>query len=127
MHEETSDRDPLCRTNYLRALWLVFLGPALVWLAQFQINYTLVDWICKHGHRSLLTIVNAVALVCAALLALIAWRCWRAAGSAWPGQGRDTATRSQFMTAVGLLASGLFFLAISAQAIAPFFIDPCRQ
>lgn len=119
--------DRLSTCSFVGALWLGVLGPPVLWLAQFQTNYTLVPWVCAHGHRWTITAVNLAALVVAALLALLSWRNWKTAGVQWPSRARDTATRTRFLSVLGLMSGALFFLAIVAQSLAPLWIDPCRQ
>ncbi len=123
--EAPSDR--FSSTGQLAQLWLGLLGPAVVWLTQFELNYLLVPWVCAHGHREVLAVVSVVALACAGGLGLLAWTNWRRAGQHWPGEQSDTATRTRFLAVLGLLVSGLFFLLIAAQGIAVWFINPCRQ
>jgi hypothetical protein len=118
---------PLERTSVLAQLWIVLLGPAAVWLAQFQTNYTLVPWVCVHGHAWLLHAVSVGAALLAVLLAWLAWTNWRRAGVMWPEGQADQATRTRFLAVLGLLSSGFFLLLIIGQGLATAFIDPCRS
>jgi hypothetical protein len=127
MPELVHHPDPLLRPRYIGRLWAGLLGPPVLWLAHFQINYTLVAWVCAHGHRSLLAAVSIATLLALAALGVLAWSNWRMAGVQLPGERNDTAARSRFLALLGLLASGLFFLVTAAQAAAQVFIDPCWQ
>lgn len=127
MPELVNNPDPLLRPRHIAALWIALLGPPVVWLTHFQINYLLVPWVCAHGHRYLLPVVSVATLLVLAALGRLAWRSWSAAGPQLPGARNDTATRTRFLALLALLGNGLFFLLTVAQACAHRFIDPCRQ
>jgi uncharacterized membrane protein YidH (DUF202 family) len=110
-------------------LWIGFLGAPVVWLIQFQTNYTLVPWTCAHGHHYLLHLSSALFLALGIVLVFLTLKHWR--------QNQRLVTDSQsdsspagiaaFMSMVGLMNSGLFSLLILAQAIPPFFLSPCLE
>jgi hypothetical protein len=127
MNSADAALEPLERTPVLAQLWIVLIGPAVVWLGQFQTNYTLVPWVCVHGHAWLLHAVSIAAGLLAIALALLAWINWRRAGVTWPEGQSDQATRTRFMAVLGLLSSGFFLLLIIGQGLATAFIDPCRM
>ena len=56
----------------------------------------------------------------------VAWRTWRAEGSAWPGQAGGPAGRARFMAGLGLLTGALFILVMVAQGIPGFILSPCQ-
>ncbi len=115
--EESSARENLI-------LWIGILGPAIIWLIQFQANYTLVSWVCATHHLWLLHTIAIVFLALCALAGLSAWMHWPGARSEHESAG---AGRRRFMAAVGVMSGALFFLLISAQEIANFVIHPCVE
>jgi hypothetical protein len=124
--DASSNRD--AHPGEIALLWLGLLGPAVIWLTQFEVNYALVPWVCRHGHHELIALVTIVALALTAVLGLLAWGLWRRSAPQF-SESADAGIRSRthFMAAMGLMSSGLFILVIVAQGIAVFFIDPCLQ
>lgn len=101
-------------------------GP-IVWLVQFQINYTIVAWECAHDRqRILIHVVTIVALLLVAIGALIAWRNWQRAGVKWPNGDDPTISRTRFLSVLGLLTGAGFFLIILVQGVASFILQPCQ-
>ena len=110
------------------ALWAALLAGPVVWLLQFQTNYTLVPLLCRSGATNVaLHAVFVVALLLVALAALVAWRNFRAVGETDEGPGdAGVAPRTRFMSALGLLVTAMFFLVIFAQWIASWVFGPCQ-
>jgi hypothetical protein len=110
-------------------LWLGFLGAPVVWLIQFQTNYTLVPWTCVHGHHYLLHLSSAVFLLVGIVLVFVTWKDWRQSQRLVADRQSDSSPAgiAAFMSMVGLMNSGLFSLLIFAQAIPPFFLSPCLE
>ena len=111
----------------LLALWAgVLVGP-VVWLVQFQTNYTLVTLTCNHDHLWALHAVSVLALLLTAGAGFLAWGNWQdVGGDAGQNEGAGVRPRSRFMSALGLLVSGMFFLVILAQWIASWVFGPCQ-
>lgn len=126
MSKPSERAEPFDRVGLVAQLWLGLLGPAAVWLVQFQTLYALVPWVCVHGHAAVLHTVSAVAMLLTTGLGALAWAKWRQAGAAWPSEQSDRVTRTRFMAVLGLMSCGFFFLLIGGQALAMVFIDPCR-
>ena len=104
----------------------MLVGP-VVWLVQFQTNYTLVPLTCNHGGKWALHAVSVAALLLTAGAGLLAWGNWQGSGGGWPSEGRGgVVPRSRFMSVLGLLVSGMFFLVILAQWIASWVFGPCQ-
>lgn len=106
------------------ALWRSLLGAPVLWLVQFQTNYTLVPWTCKHGKFFLIHIVSAVFLVMAIFLGASAFRKMKSQQIASSGE-MDAV--GDFMLLLGVLLSALFSLLIVAQAIPTFVLSPCYE
>jgi hypothetical protein len=108
------------------ALLTGLLGPAVLWLTQFQVKYSLVDYACKTGHRWVLPLASGIAIAAAVSFCLFAWRNHRVAKHA----ARDETTeplrdRNIFLAHMGLLSSVFFLAIVVAQALAQLFINPC--
>jgi hypothetical protein len=116
------------RTGGLFALWAALLAGPVVWLVQFQTNYTLVPLLCRGGaHNLALHAVFVVALLVVAASALLAWRNFRAAGATTEGEDEaGVIPRTRFMSLLGLLVTAMFFLVIVAQWIASWVFGPCQ-
>lgn len=118
-HTTTGDR--------LLPLWFGFLGPPIIWAARFGASYALVPFACQHDAVQLLQVITVVALVGVAWAAVVAWRAWRAAGKSRQVELGGRNARARFMALAGLLSSAIFFVAIVAEGIAIFLIDPCQS
>jgi hypothetical protein len=116
------------KTGGLFALWAALLAGPVVWLLQFQTNYTLVPVLCRSGAKNVaLHAVFVVALLLVALAALVAWRNFRAVGATAEGSDDSgVAPRTRFMSLLGLCVAGVFFLVIFAQWIASWVFGPCQ-
>jgi hypothetical protein len=110
-------------------LWIGFLGAPVIWLIQFQTNYTLVPWTCVHGHRYLLHLSSALFLALGIALVLSTWKDWRKTQGLEVDRPSDSSPAgiAAFMSMVGLMNSALFSLLILAQAIPSFFLSSCLE
>ena len=115
------------RSAGLLALWTGLLAGPIIWLMQFQTNYTLVPWACRSGEHFLIYIVVAVALLLVAGAGFLSWRSWQETGRDWPDEEAGVRPRSRFMAVMGLITSAFFFLVIVAQAVANLFFAPCQR
>jgi hypothetical protein len=92
-------------------LWFGILCPPIVWAIQMQTNYSLVPFECFGGSRLPMLTTSFVAFVISALAGVIAFKNWRRFGSDWPDDASGS-RRPLFMSALGLLVSGMFSLGI---------------
>lgn len=123
----TKTEKEFSKTGGLFALWVGLLAGPVLWLLQFQTNYSLVSLTCRHGGAWVSHAVSIVALVLTTLAGLLARSKWREAGGGWPGEGREgIAPRTRFMSVLGLLISAIFFVVILAQWIAHWVFGPCQ-
>lgn len=109
-----------------RTSWLMIVAPAVICAAAMQINFVLVRQACSAQRNLALYVVTIVALALMVLVALIAYMTWRRAGAEWPGETADVTTRTRFISMLGLLGTGIFFLVTLAQGIATVRFDPCQ-
>ena len=126
MTEET--KREFAKTGGLLALWAGLLAGPVVWLVQFQTNFTLVPILCRSGaHNVALHAVFVVALLLVASAALLAWRNLRAVGATQEGTDEaGVVTRTRFMSLLGLSVACVFFIVILAQWIASWVFGPCQ-
>jgi len=116
------------KTGGLFALWTALLAGPVVWLLQFQTNFTLVPILCRSGARNLaLHAVFFFALVFVAASGLLAWRNLRAVGETTErSDDAGVVPRTRFMSMLGLCVASVFFLVILAQWIASWVFGPCQ-
>ena len=103
----------------------IFAGP-VVWLLQFLINYASVRLACEEHSRLVLHLTSFMALVIigtAELFSVTYFLELRRKSVA----NLETYARRQFMAWLGLFTNGLYFLAVVAQAIPGFILDPCQK
>jgi hypothetical protein len=124
----TEGKREFARTGGLLALWAGLLAGPVVWLLQFQTNFTLVPLLCRSGARNVaLHAVFVVALLLVAAAGLVAWRNFRAAGGTTEGEDEaGVIPRTRFMSALGLCVACMFFVVILAQWIASWVFGPCQ-
>jgi hypothetical protein len=108
-------------------LWFAVLAPAAAWFIHLVATYMLVPWMCVMGGRALMIGFSVLLAAVAAGAGLVSWSMWLRLE---PGERSDViqtmeGSRVGFMVFAGLLASGLFLLAIILGTIPLFFIDPC--
>ncbi|HEX8211558.1 MAG TPA: hypothetical protein VF584_15405 [Longimicrobium sp.] len=109
----------------IAALWFAVLAGPVAWMLGLNVQYSLVRLECENGGVLPLHLVSLATFAIAAAGGVVAWREWRRAGGVWPGEGPGAIPRSRFMAAMGLLGSPLFALAILAQWVASWFLNPC--
>ena len=124
----TEAKREFAKTSGLFALWAALLAGPVVWLLQFQTNYTLVPVLCRGGaHNFALHAVFVVALLLVASAGLLAWRNFRAARNTEEGTDESgVLPRTRFMSLLGLCVTGIFFVVILAQWIASWVFGPCQ-
>jgi hypothetical protein len=109
-------------------LWGAVLLAPITWLLQFQIRYSLVDWVCA-SHKTF--VLHLVSLICLAIIiggGVLSWTSWVRAGKKWPSDSAGgPEMRNLFLAMLGLLSSSMFALVTIAQAIPAFIINPCQQ
>ena len=99
------------------AAWIGVLGPPIIWLFQFEINYALVPFACANALRWPIYMVTLIALALAAGCGLMSWRT-RAAN--------DAPEYIRFMGLGGAVLATGFSLVIIAQGIAGIVLEPCQ-
>lgn len=125
MQEPRERIERLSEERGLLSLWFVLLAGPAAWMMGLMVDYSLVRVACTDGAVVALHLVTATTLGVVVAGGLVGRREWRLAGERWPGEGGGDLTRSRFMIAVGLMASGFFTLVILAQWLAKLFLHPC--
>src|SRR5206468_4207389 len=96
------------------ALWTGILGPAILWLCQFELQFALVPWACSSGVGWPIHLIFAVSVLLAAACGAAAWR------------AREGAPEyARFMAFGGAGLSGMFILTTVAQWITSVVLRPC--
>jgi hypothetical protein len=106
------------------ALWLGMLGPPIVWLTQFEINYALAGVDPGGRGQNAIMVTSFVALACLAGLIALSWHHFRTAGDSPLERFAGVIRRTRFMSFLGLLLGGLFSILTLAQGVAQFFLEP---
>lgn len=109
-----------------RTSWMMLVVPALITAAHQEANFVLVRQACSAQRHVVLYVVTIVSLLLIAIVALVSYLTWRATGAEWPGETADVATRTRFISVVGMLGCVIFFLVTLAQGIATVYYDPCQ-
>jgi hypothetical protein len=106
-------------------IWPALFVPPLAFLTLLNVNYGLEPWACEYQIRWPLHLSAAVALVLALGAGALAWRDWRAVGMEPPNDADGEAPRVRFLSAVGLMLSGLSALAIMGLWTTILILPPC--
>jgi hypothetical protein len=122
---ERIDRPPASASD--GAAWAGLVGSPLTWFTSQQVSYALVPWACHGGPSIAIHLVNLLALLLVALAGALTWREWRRAGCHVFDELAPSEDRVCFLRLVGLMACGLFGLAIIAQMTGAFFFGPCER
>ena len=108
--------------------WAVVFVPPAAWAAQFLVNYNLADSLgCSPGHvvgmgsvkgvLGAVTGLAALACIVSGLVALRAWRRWRA-------NDATTGKRAEWMALAGVMVAALFLLLILAGFLPLALLSP---
>jgi hypothetical protein len=110
-------------------LWFGTLGAAVAWFVHLLVVYVLVPVTCAVGGPTLMIAASALLIGVAAFSGFTAWQSWRHLSEEARGDliGEMEGSRIGFMLYGGLLASGVFLLAILFATIPIFFLNPCTM
>jgi hypothetical protein len=110
-------------------LWFGTFGAAVAWFAHLVVVYVLVPVTCALGGEVLMWVVSALFIAVAIAAGLTAWSSWQGMDDEAQGNviGEMEGSRRGFMLYGGLLASGVFLLAILMATIPTFFLNPCTM
>jgi hypothetical protein len=127
MNASANAKERAQQPRLLTAQWLALVGPPLVWLLQFEARYALAgNERGTRGHFAM-TAIGIVSLLVIALLGWVARRQWRHAAASPLDRMAGVGDRARFLGMLGLLSSALFFLAVAAQVLAEFFLEPGKS
>lgn len=102
-------------------LWVGMVGPAMLWLIQFQALYMMVYPACDTQKKVILHLTCFGFLIAIGALGVWPLLTWRRTND----KGAEVMRTRRFMAAVGIMSVSLFVLAVIAQWIAAFVVDPC--
>jgi hypothetical protein len=109
------------------SLVIGWIGGPIAALANQQLTYVANMWACGHGRHGVLHIIPAVCLVVAIAVGVLAHRDWVTVGRGVEDEEATIATRSRFVSLLGMGISALSVLVILAQWLAIFVFDPCMR
>lgn len=109
----------------IATLLLGLLLPPAAWLVHVEATFVLSTRVCASGHEWTLHLTTLLALAVALTGGWLAWRNWRATGSAESPDRAGTLARSNFLAVAGLASAAFFTVAILAAELTTFFISPC--
>jgi hypothetical protein len=104
-------------------LWAGLLLPATAWALHLTISYVLATTACAESDPPLHA-VTAILLATAAGGGWMAWTSWNAARADSDGTEEQRSV-ARFLALLGVLAAGLFGLAILTQGIPTLILGPC--
>jgi cytochrome c biogenesis factor len=107
-------------------LWSGLLGPILLWLMHLEINYLVVPYACRKDAILIVHAVTVAFILAVAGLGLLGLTSWRRAGREWPDSSASVVSQDRFLATIGLLLSAITIMALVAQWLPTFFVDPCR-
>jgi hypothetical protein len=110
----------------LRLVLGVLLGPIVALINQEAI-YSVNMWACGRGMHATLHIVPALCLVATFGAAWTAYSDWNASGRGVEDEAATVATRSRFLSLLGIAISLFSSVVILAQWAAIFVFDPCMR
>ena len=106
-------------------LWSGVLLPPIAWLLHLSLAYAMSAVVCTPPVMWPFFVLSAAALAVAIAGGGIAWRVKRdAAGE--PEHAPTSRARGMFMAVCGIMLSAVFALAIVAQTIPMFVLEPCQ-
>lgn len=110
-------------------LWFGTLGAAVAWFVHLVVVYVLVPVTCAISGPVAMYVASVVLVAVALGGGFVALQSWRDMSEEERGNliGEMEGTRKGFMIYGGLLASGVFLLAILLAIIPMFFLDPCTM
>ena len=120
----TQSLRPIAGRN-LSTVWSGIVAAPLVFLIHLQVGYALVPVACRTQSGLLTHGPTALAVLLAGGLAGLSFRSWRRHGSEWPDSSAGVPTRNRFLGALGVMVSALVIVALLAQWLPVWFVDPC--
>lgn len=120
-------REPeLSNPGSVFALWYGLLAGPIAFMTQMQLQFMLVPWTCSIGSQWWLHLVTIIALLFPLSAGIIAWRMWLAAGMGTEDEQGGQVGRTRAMSLAGVLLSGMFVIAMIAQAIPSMILGACQ-
>lgn len=104
----------------------VVLGPIAALVGQ-SVIYATNMWACGHNLRSTMHIVPALAIVVIVGAGVVGFSNWRAVGRGADDERGAAATRTRFLSIVGMAVSALSALIVLAQWAAIIVFPACAR
>jgi len=109
------------------ALWTGVLTGPIVLLLLLETNYVLMQWSCAKGHQWVMHLMDVIAIAVTAFSLVLSWRNWVQSGREWPVDDGGSVERARFLSALGVLMSAGFIMALIAQWIPVMLLGPCQH
>jgi hypothetical protein len=106
-------------------LWMGILTGPIIWFINLETGFALAPWLCPWHSKFSPNLVSLIALLIVAGSGMIGWRQWNQIQTRSAGEGAPEA-RPRAMAIGGMVLSGMFFLAIVAQALPQLLLDGCQ-
>src|SRR5690606_9900923 len=106
-------------------LWAGVLLAPVAWAVHLCVIYAMSSFVCTPPVLWPFYLSSGVALLVALAGGWTAWGVWKRTEDE-PEEAPTSRARGRFMTLGGLLMTGLFVIAILAQTIPMFLLEPCR-
>src|SRR4051812_27598367 len=104
-----------------KLLWLGVLAGPVAWLIQFQLRYSLVQWVCRTHQTFVLHLVSLIFLGCIVAACGWSWRVWQQLGRDWPSDAESgPEMRNLFLAVLSVVSNLLFSLLVIAQGLSTF-------
>jgi hypothetical protein len=124
---ENRDARFFTRWPGLMSLTVGWLGGPIAALANQELTYSANMWACGQGHHGVLHAIPLICLVVALGVLALAYRDWGIAGRGVEDEAGNVATRSRFISLLGIGMSAFSAIVILAQWLAVFVFDPCMR
>lgn len=106
-------------------LWMLALGPPVVWAIRFALSYALVPLVCLADFIVVLHVITVVTLSTVLGLGWLSSRFWQSTRVTPEHVDDAVMKRARFMALFGMMSAALFTLVIIAEGLANVMIDPC--
>jgi hypothetical protein len=106
--------------------WLGLVAAPFLFLANMQVCFMLVPWVCGNGHFWTIHASHLTTLVLIALCGVPARHLWQVTGESVPSEGPGHDSRDRFLALLSMSMTGLTALALIAHWVPNFVFEACQ-
>ena len=110
-----------------RSLWASLLAAPIAFILNLQINYALVDVVCRNGMKAGLHLISLFFVFVPVIGAVVALRLWIESPDDWPLDSGSAISRTRFMSLWAITANAFFLVATVALWIPIWILSPCQR